>query len=67
MGLRLHADELARSGGLVRRRAVASRVGGPSLLCIGEEEIAALAQAGTVATLLRARPGGGRRALRRGP
>jgi imidazolonepropionase len=51
MGLRLHADELARSGGsfLAAQLRAASA---DHLLCIGEEEIAALAQAGTVATLL---------------
>jgi imidazolonepropionase len=51
MGLRLHADELARSGGsfLAAQLRAASA---DHLLCIGKEEIAALAQAGTVATLL---------------
>ena len=51
MALRLHADELARSGGsfLAAELHAASA---DHLLCIGAEEIAALALAGTVATLL---------------
>jgi imidazolonepropionase len=51
LGLRLHADELARSGGafLAAELRAASA---DHLLCIGEEEVAALARAGTVATLL---------------
>jgi imidazolonepropionase len=51
LGLRIHADELARSGGsfLAAQLRAASA---DHLLCIGDEEIAALARAGTVATLL---------------
>ncbi len=51
MGLRIHADELARSGGafLAAELAAASA---DHLLRIGTEEVAALARAGTVATIL---------------
>ena len=51
IGLRVHADELALSGGsrLAGELSVASA---DHLLCIGAEEIAALERAGTVATLL---------------
>jgi imidazolonepropionase len=51
LGLRIHADELARSGGTI----LAAELGAASadhLLCIGEEEIKALARSNTVATLL---------------
>ena len=51
LGLRVHADELARSGGAM----LAAELNADSadhLLFIGEEEIAALAAAGTVAVLL---------------
>ncbi len=51
LGLRLHADELARSGGSFLA-AELSAASADHLLCIGDEEIAALARAGTVATLL---------------
>ncbi len=51
LGLRLHADELARSGGSFLA-AELSAASADHLLCIGPEEIAALARAGTVATLL---------------
>jgi imidazolonepropionase len=51
MGLRLHADELARSGGSFLA-AELSAASADHLLCIGDEEIAALARSGTVATLL---------------
>lgn len=51
LGLRLHADELARSGGTFLA-AELSAASADHLLCIGEEEVAALARAGTVATLL---------------
>ncbi|MGH9368324.1 MAG: imidazolonepropionase [Thermoanaerobaculia bacterium] len=51
LGLRIHADELARSGGafLAAELRAASA---DHLLCIGDEEVAALARAGTVAVLL---------------
>ena len=51
LGLRVHADELARSGGAM----LAAELNADSadhLLFIGEEEIAALAAAGTVAVIL---------------
>ena len=51
LGLRVHADELARSGGA----KLAAELGAASadhLLFAGEEEIALLAASGTVATLL---------------
>ena len=51
LALRVHADELARSGGAL----LAAEMGAASadhLLFAGEAEIAALAAAGTVATLL---------------
>jgi imidazolonepropionase len=51
LGLRVHADELARSGGSL----VAAELHAASadhLLCIGEAEIAALASSGTVAVIL---------------
>jgi imidazolonepropionase len=51
LGLRLHADELARSGGAL----LAAELGAASadhLLFIGAEEIAAMAKAGTVAVIL---------------
>ncbi len=51
LGLRIHADELARSGGsfLAAELRAASA---DHLLCIGDEEVAALARAGTVAVIL---------------
>ena len=51
LGLRVHADELARSGG-ARLAAETGALSADHLLFAGEEEIAALAGAGTVATLL---------------
>ena len=51
LGIRVHADELARSGGAL----LAAELGAASadhLLWIGEPEIAALARSGTVAVLL---------------
>jgi imidazolonepropionase len=51
LGLRVHADELARSGGAL----LAAELGAASadhLLFIGAEEIAAMAKAGTVAVIL---------------
>ncbi len=51
LGLRVHADELARSGGAM----LAAELGAASadhLLFIGAEEIAALARAGTIAVVL---------------
>jgi len=51
LGLRVHADELARSGGA----RLASELGAASadhLLFIGAEEIAAMARAGTTAVIL---------------
>ena len=51
MGLRVHADELARSGGAMLA-AELSAASADHLLFIGDEEIAALAHAGTVAVIL---------------
>ncbi|HTY40741.1 MAG TPA: imidazolonepropionase [Thermoanaerobaculia bacterium] len=51
LGLRVHADELARSGGAL----LAAELGAASadhLLFIGAEEIAAMAKAGTIAVIL---------------
>ncbi len=51
LGLRVHADELARSGGTL----LAAELGAASadhLLFAGDEEIAALARSGTVAVIL---------------
>lgn len=51
LGLRIHADELGRSGGAL----LAAQLRADSadhLLCIGREEIDALARGGTVAVLL---------------
>lgn len=51
LGLRVHADELARSGGAL----LAAELGAASadhLLFIGDEEIAAMAKAGTIAVIL---------------
>ena len=51
LGLRVHADELTRSGGTL----LAAEVGAASadhLLFAGDEEIAALARSGTVAVIL---------------
>lgn len=51
LGLRVHADELARSGGTL----LAAELGASSadhLLFAGDEEVAALARAGTVAVIL---------------
>ena len=51
LGLRVHADELARSGGTL----LAAELGAASadhLLFAGEEEIAALARSGTIAVIL---------------
>jgi imidazolonepropionase len=51
LGLRVHADELARSGG-ARLAGELRADSADHLLCIGPEEIDALAGAGTVAVLL---------------
>ncbi len=51
LGLRIHADELARSGG-TRLAVELAAASADHLLCIGEEEIAALARSRVVATLL---------------
>jgi imidazolonepropionase len=51
LGIRIHADELSRSGGA----ALAAELRADSadhLLCIGEKEIEALARAGTIAVIL---------------
>ena len=51
LGLRIHADELARSGGSI----LAAELGAASadhLLFVGDDEIAALARSGTVAVIL---------------
>ncbi len=51
LGLRVHADELARSGGTL----LAAELGAASadhLLFAGDEEVAALARSGTVAVIL---------------
>jgi imidazolonepropionase len=51
LGLRIHADELGRSGGaLLAAELLADSA--DHLLCIGREEIEALARAGTVAVIL---------------
>ncbi len=51
LGIRLHADELARSGG-ARLAAELGAASADHLLFAGPEEIEALARSGTVATLL---------------
>jgi imidazolonepropionase len=51
LGLRVHADELARSGGALLA-AELSASSADHLLFVGEEEIEALARSGTVAVLL---------------
>ena len=51
MGLRVHADELARSGGALLAAQLRAE-SADHLLWIGEEEIAALQRAGTVAVIL---------------
>jgi imidazolonepropionase len=51
LGIRIHADELARSGG-ARLAAELGAASADHLLFIGPEEIEALARAATVATLL---------------
>jgi len=51
LGLRVHADELARSGGALLA-AELSAASADHLLFIGEEEISALAASGTVAVIL---------------
>ena len=51
LGLRVHADELARSGG-ARLAAELRAASADHLLFIGEEEIAALAGSGTIAVIL---------------
>src|SRR5262249_34592694 len=51
LGIRIHADELTRSGG-ARLAAELDAASADHLLCIGEEEIAALARSGTIATVL---------------
>ena len=51
MGLRVHADELARSGGSFLA-ATLQAASADHLLQIGDEEVAALARSGTVATIL---------------
>jgi imidazolonepropionase len=51
LGLRIHADELARSGGAMLAAQLRAS-SADHLLFIGDEEIAALAAAGTVAVIL---------------
>ncbi|MBC8647120.1 MAG: imidazolonepropionase [Thermoanaerobaculia bacterium] len=51
MGVRVHADELARSGGALLAAQLKAE-SADHLLWIGEEEIAALQRAGTVAVIL---------------
>jgi imidazolonepropionase len=51
MGLRVHADELARSGGALLAAEMRAE-SADHLLWIGPEEIAALRQSGTVAVIL---------------
>lgn len=51
MGIRIHADELTRSGGALLA-AELSASSADHLLCIGEAEVAALARSGTTAVLL---------------
>jgi imidazolonepropionase len=51
LSLRVHADELARSGGSLVA-AELSAASADHLLCIGDREIAALAASGTVAVIL---------------
>jgi imidazolonepropionase len=51
LGLRIHADELARSGGAMLAAELRAS-SADHLLFIGAEEIAALANAGTVAVIL---------------
>ena len=51
LGLRVHADELARSGGAMLAAELRAD-SADHLLFIGEEEIAAMAKAGTVAVIL---------------
>jgi imidazolonepropionase len=51
LGLRVHADELARSGGALLA-AELSAESADHLLFVGEAEISALARAGTVAVIL---------------
>ncbi len=51
LGLRIHADELARSGGALLAAELAAS-SADHLLCIGKEEITALARSGTVAVIL---------------
>ena len=51
MGLRIHADELAPSGG-ARLAAELSASSADHLLRIGEEEVALLAKSGTIAVIL---------------
>lgn len=51
MGLRIHADELATSGG-ARLAAELSAASADHLLCIGDEEVRLLARSGTVAVIL---------------
>ena len=51
LGLRVHADELARSGGALLAAQLRA-ASADHLLFIGDEEIAALAAAGTIAVIL---------------
>ena len=51
LGLRIHADELARSGGAMLAAELRA-ASADHLLFIGDDEIAALAAAGTVAVIL---------------
>jgi len=51
LGLRIHADELSRSGGALLAAELRAD-SADHLLCIGEKEIEALAGAGTVAVVL---------------
>jgi imidazolonepropionase len=51
LGIRIHADELSRSGGALLAAELRAD-SADHLLCIGEKEIEALARAGTVAVVL---------------
>ena len=51
LGLRIHADELSRSGGALLAAELRAD-SADHLLCVGEKEIEALAAAGTVAVIL---------------
>ena len=51
LGIRIHADELSRSGGAILAAELRAD-SADHLLCIGDKEIEALARAGTVAVVL---------------